>query len=263
MIEFAPNPTGPAHIGTLRTYALGWKTAKKLGLKMNVRFDANDVHKVRGAQPGYRRKYAESFLAELEALDMSPDCWTWFTEEIRTETLPGFLEIREIDNPTWDKIAVCPWWKPQEVIAGNADWWGEDKPIPLWKREQLEFAYHDKSLNKWIILPPITSTIHCALRGVTHIVRSLVSGHLRVCEKAWMEKLHFPLPEEIMTGVVVTEGGALSKHLLQPGDVGTVGYWMEELGPAELRDRVLASVDLGREIVSLNEIVGYRVEGTC
>jgi len=57
--------------------------------------------------------------------------------------------------------------------------------------------------------------------------------------------------------------GALSKHLLRPGDVGTVGYWMEELGSAALRDRVLASVDSESGILPMHQVMGTDIGSQC
>jgi glutamyl/glutaminyl-tRNA synthetase len=39
MIEFCPNATGPAHLGTLRSYALAWQHARQRHVPLLVWFE--------------------------------------------------------------------------------------------------------------------------------------------------------------------------------------------------------------------------------
>lgn len=60
MYQFAPNPSGPMHLGGLRTYFVGWKAAKENSKPMSIRFDDCTWYQ----QEGYA-----SIVDHLEVLD--------------------------------------------------------------------------------------------------------------------------------------------------------------------------------------------------
>lgn len=76
MYQFAPNPSGPMHLGGLRTYYTGYKLAKKNGKKMSIRFDDVSLY----PEEGYPS--IKEHLLVLEQLGLSPDV---FYREARSE----------------------------------------------------------------------------------------------------------------------------------------------------------------------------------
>jgi len=88
----------------------------------------------------------------------------------------------------------------------------------------------------------VVKSIHMHLRGVKTIVRAHNVTDIRLCWESLIQRwMKIDLPEQIMTGVVVADDGVLSKHLLGPNDVGTIGWAIKEIGPSALRDKVLKS----------------------
>ncbi len=64
--RFAPSPTGPLHVGNLRTALLAWLFARSAGARFLVRVEDLDRSRVR---PGYE----EAQLADLQALGLDWD----------------------------------------------------------------------------------------------------------------------------------------------------------------------------------------------
>lgn len=258
MIEFAPNPSGPAHLGTLRTYAVAWVEARRLDMPLIVRFDAQEMDHLTISE-----KWKQSFLDELRELDMQPDGWEYLSEKIELGAIPDWAEVVEQENcdlacypkPMRRKklpSAYCALW-----IAGQdvpREWYGG---LP----EEItfnSFAVRNHGEDKWVLQPWIPRVMRMHLRGARYVVRALnvsfVRPFLEQPAKRWFG---FKLPQQIMTSMVVADNGGLRKTHLKPDDVGTISWAINEIGAGKLRDRVISSAsDPGASpIISVSQLL--------
>lgn len=262
MIEFAPNPSGPAHLGTLRTYAVAWIEAKRLNMPLFVRFD--DHNKI------YSTKWVTQFLDELEILDMLPNGWQYFTEKISTTILPE-----------WAITMKCPGgYKSGKVLAYYPDYiinkrlpsndsndyiLGNKFPMKWYKPngDLWDYAWNSfaelKDDKYWIFHPWTVNAIHMNLRGVKFIVRSFNLAHMYICaEKLTQKWFRLKLPKCITTSMVVDDRHGLSKHLLKPNDVGTIQWALKKYGAEILKEKILSSVidKNAPPIISIYDLLG-------
>lgn len=258
MIEFAPNPSGPAHLGTLRTYAVAWIEARKLGMPLFVRFDAQEMDHLT-----IHENWKGSFLRELRELDMQPDGWEYLSEEVNLGALPDWAEIIE-----QDKLDLACYPKPihaRRLPSANSALWHMEQGIPYeWFGRTPEevklnsFAVRKLGESKWTLQPWVPRVMHMHLRGAKFVVRALnvsfVRPYLEQPAKKWFG---FKLPQEIMTGVVVADTGALRKTCLKPYDAGTIDWALREIGASELRSKIIesASDPNAPSMISISDIL--------
>ena len=263
MIEFAPNPSGPAHLGTARTYLAAWLLAKERGETMSVRFDGDALAVgLGGVGHELSEVWADTFLNELQVLGVPPDRQTYLGKE----------HLMLIDRPRED-LPIVPWPRPSVVEAGwshlssedvetidsNPDEWLPGGEVPMWlnpAEEVLPYAFLVRGV--WTVSPAISHMLYCHLRGVTAVVRSLISQRLSVTERLFAERLSIPLSYEVIHhAVVVTDEGALSKHRLQAADPGTLNWAIREHGPEFVRSALERSLrEDGRDIIPYAELLG-------
>jgi len=82
--RFAPSPTGPLHLGNLRTALLAWLFARSAGSRFLVRMEDLDAGRVR---PGV----AEAQLADLRAIGLDWD-GAVVAQSARTERYASALQ---------------------------------------------------------------------------------------------------------------------------------------------------------------------------
>ncbi len=256
MVEFAPNASGPAHIGTLRSYLAAWTMAKKTNQPLCLRFDM-------GQQPASNR-WANEFLKELTLMEISPDrvCRHDTTMAINFAS-PEWITIlsEQLFDGSWTEVACYeklrppfngPSWDPADYRPGQ--------PIPLSVNATDDiggFAGRAEG-GGWSLISTSMAVIQMQLRQTKTIFRSSLSGYIRYYgEEQFAEHFGFLLPQEIETSVIATDDAALSKSNLKPCDPGTVGHALETLGPELLRDRVehhIAIAPLG--VYHWQEVIG-------
>ena len=263
MIEFAPNPTGPSHIGTLRSYAVAWLEAKRRREPVFVRFDASEAIKIAHKS----QSWADRFLKELDTLEMSPDHWQYFTDQITTTAVPSWASVRAVPDtdvprdPLWGRSEAVPAFRAYYPLDPPRD------PIPSWDleeyvgdtvpmkrlddevaRRRYYFATQFAGREEWIWDESLVALLHMHMRGVTAVVRCIISANIyEHMEKPAKEYFGVRQPEVILTPVVVGPGGVLRKSNLQPGAPGTVGWGISTYGAARVRERILASAEGGGE----------------
>lgn len=242
MIEFAPNPSGPAHLGTLRTYAVAWIEARRLGMPLLVRFDAQEMEHLT-----IHENWKESFLRELCELDMLPDGWEYLSETLELGVLPDWAEVIEQDDLDLACYPVPV--KYRRLPSANSGLWHLGRGIPYeWFGGNPEevvlnsFAMRRPGDDKWTLQPWLPRVMHMHLRSAKYIVRALnvsfVRPYLELPARRWFG---LKLPQQMMTGMVVTDAGALRKTCLKPYEAGTIDWALHEFGASELRSRILAS----------------------
>ncbi len=271
MIEIAPNPSGPAHIGTLRTYAKAWRLADERGEQLFCRFDAHNI------VPASHRNllWATRFLEELKELDMLPDGWEYLSRPERVNVLPEWADVRSVlwghdqngvpmaDGPMTD-IAYYPEPVPEITLPSDeptAYRAGEPDPMvkydascPCW------YYFGVRSGEGWLIDESLVALQRMHFRGVTTIVRSSLSIFLRhYLELPARKFFGYNMPETIKVDVVCDNAGALSKHRLGAGDPGTIRYSLDAIGADKLRDVIMLSLDSNDEGIARHwrEIVGH------
>jgi len=256
VIEFAPNPSGPAHLGTLRTYAKAWLLAKKRNEQLFVRFDAHNIH----SAAHRRRTWAVRFIDELRELDMMPDAHEYLGQVFRAATLPEWALIKKIpwghdtngvpnnDGPLTD-VAYYPKSVPTMILPDDEPTHykcGKPEPCvaygvttsPCWHY----FAVRNGA--GWMLDESLVALQRMHFRGVTCIVRSSLSMFLHFyLELPAGVFFQYTVPETLKVDVVSDEHGALSKHRLGDANPGTVKHALNEFGVSMLRDRVLASAN--------------------
>lgn len=264
MIEFAPNPSGPSHLGTARTYLSAWKLAKESGQKLSVRFDGETLALSRsgdGRQP--TKSWAEMFLDEMNSLGLKPDIWTYLDsgDLITVDTLR-------------DDVVEAPWVHPSVVIQSYA-YLPLEAPVPMpstvpadWKegqgdpifpvKETTAFLYAMLPVEgKWTVTPVISHAIMSQIRGVSVIVRSHISERVTLSEVKFSEALGIPHSyDAIHEAVVVSDEGALTKHLMNPLDQGTLGWAVKNWGKEEVLEKLQHSLDADdRHIIHFEDII--------
>ena len=248
MIEFCPNATGPAHLGTLRTYAVAWHEARKLDEPLLLLFE------VFAHNPHADDVWATQFLRELGDLDLRPDFVDYFREPA---VLPGV--------PSWSHVIDGNAYFPSgaEGDVPNPDpqtWTGPEVPLkPLVYPPDIRgtgFAQVQDD-GRWVLHAPCSLNAWRVFTGVTGVVRSAISAFIAICYDRPIEQ-HFGVraPRVIDTGVVVHDAGALSKHMLEPGSPGTVQWAIEEYGAEHVRASVLHSAAQdNRQIIPFPEVL--------
>src|SRR5690349_5856412 len=122
MIEFAPNPSGPAHLGTLRTYAVAYLRARQTQQPLFIRVDAWEYY-----DPLYRQ-WPHQFLKELAVLDLCPDFWQYCTNPPLLPCVPAWAIIVENEK---GRYACYPDLNSEVVfIDDRSENWSVGSPIP-------------------------------------------------------------------------------------------------------------------------------------
>lgn len=269
MIEFAPNPSGSAHIGTLRTYAAAWLLAQQRKEKLFVRFDA---HNLVSAAPRHF-KWAVQFLDELKRLCLSPDAWDYLDKPIRIGGIPEWARIERIpwghdqngipiaNGPLTD-VAYYP--EPvelQRLPASEPRLYEAGTPEPICMEHSPcwgYFAVYDHEF--WGLDESLVSLQQMDFRGVSTIVRSSLSVFIRsYLEVPAGKYFGYCVPETVKCDVVCDGHGALSKHSTRAAGPGTVAYSIARIGPKELRTRILTQAQKAPTGIGLDwrEVVGH------
>lgn len=261
MIEFAPNPTGPAHIGTLRTYLAAKKEAESRGLPLSVRFDEFDFiapngYGHRGPSDNQQNvRWAQSFLNETTLLEVPPDVWSVFNSKIVIDHINPDLEVVPVKSHVQFSEVACFKIAREMVNKDDPLQWRAGLPPPQFEiAELLPYAWHRWD-GSWMLAELLTRMIYGRLRGVSLMVRSYLSQSLGFRERAYAENLKIPALDEMLTSVVVGDEGALSKSRLKVGDPGTVSWAIQQIGEQETLRRVRESLERTDEIIHYKEII--------
>lgn len=253
-VVFAPNPSGPPHLGTLRTYVVAWLEAQKRGLPVFVRFDANQLP---SAPATYSRDWAAMFLRHLDALGMPPAQWSYLTDRMRYDH-PNLPTLERFVN---NKIyAMLPWEKGQfKVRSRLAQDWVPGKEVPMETLPNFTpNAIAMQSDDVWWYHPIAMNLLWMHMHGGAFIVRGGSLEYVRENHERDVARfLNLSLPDQILCGMVSTQKGALSKSKLAVDSVGTVGWAIKEIGADRLRENVLRSAGNLRptEAIDIEELM--------
>ena len=250
MIEFCPNASGPAHLGTLRTYSVAWRRARKLHEPLLGLFQCFPHN------PHASDSWAEQFLQELDALDLRPDFVEYFRELAVLPAVPKWARI--VDGrayfPAYERCYVpsnLPW-----------EWKGPDPPMVPYPDNPIgsPFATIQED-GRWVIKPPLTVNAWRAFAGVTCVARSMISTFIAPAyDQPTAQCFGIRSPEVVLTGVVVHESGALSKSRLKPRSAGTVQWAIDKYGTEHVRSSVLHSAACDdRKVIPYAEVLQHEM----
>jgi glutamyl-tRNA synthetase len=264
--RFAPSPTGPMHLGNLRTALLAWLQARSVGGRFFLRFEDLDTGRVR--QPAYQiarddlhwlgldwdAEYRQSerldlYAAALAQLDSYPCTCTRSEiaasiqasagaphgpEPVYPGTCSGAAE-RQPDRP-----AALRWRVPGQTVCVTDDWTGEtlcqnlksDVGDFVLRRGDGVYAYH------------LAVVVDDSAMGVTDVVRGADLWTAGPRQVALQQALgystpaywHVPLMADFRGERLAKRGGAPSVQALRQGGAD----------PARVRAELAAS--LGWEV---------------
>ena len=272
MIEFAPNPTGPAHLGSLRTYAAAWRLARDSGLPLCIRFDhQKHVIPKTAINGGSSPAWGSHLLGDLAAVGMPPDRVYYNDVEMFVDRvderecivednplfIPGaFLSLSDARLVRIEKFAFFDM-EPTQYESDMPDAWRHGGDVPMLTSYAGLPVYAYEVGGRWLISDYVSSLLYAKLRGVTTIVRSRLSDKIGLAQSVCAVRLGIAtLPSVERLAVVVGDEGALSKSALGIGAEGTVAWALERCGPDALREAVLASLDGDdRPIIHFGEIL--------
>jgi hypothetical protein len=269
MIEFAPNPSGPAHLGTLRTYAVAYLEARRTNQPLFLRFDAWD--RWEWLSP----RWADAFLQELAALELMPDHWQYYTDAPLLACAPTWaicfpLPIGADADP--GSSASTKMYFPETINAVIPDrrpsmWRSGNEKMPTMRIRTdpainapdpyTSFGVWDAKAAKFRVWGCMASLIYMSLRGTTAVVRSHPLFYVRLFQETFAAKwFGFRLPEVIYAGMVADEKGGLKKSELKPEQPGTVGHAIATFGKEHVRKAVLRSArEDQRAIIPMRDIL--------
>ncbi len=200
--RIAPSPTGPVHLGTMRTAYFNWLAARSSGGKFTVRID--DTDQERSAQ-----KWADQFIHSLEWIGLNWDALEYQSERLDiyhacADSLVHMgLAKRNVNQVqlTLEKLPNVAYWTDE--LAGE---------IPVHQDNVLGFetmtiikpdgypTYHFASC-----VDDIDLDINHVIRGVDHITNT--AKHVLL-----YDILNSPLPKYTHVGLLRTKDGKLSKR---------------------------------------------------
>lgn len=243
MIEFSPNPTGPSHLGTIRTYIAAWDIAKERGQRLSVRFDGEmlTLPLVGGHGRTPSKAWAELFLGETYVLGMPPDAWIYLEDSdlVTVDVFREGVETKPWPNPSVmiDEFAYIKS-GPIAMNDTTVSNWKAEGQVPILNLDgdsTFPYAFHKRD-GKWIMSPVASHMMISHFRGVKTIVRSLISERVTSTEIKFASDLGMPMEyEAIHHAVIVNDEGALSKSRLETGDPGTLGWAVGEYGMDEVK----------------------------
>lgn len=255
MIEFAPNLTGPWHIGSLRTYAVAYIHAKEKRLPLSIRFDADDPYtKI------YQYDYhlISETLDILKKLNMSPDIVEHNTNVMVVSSVPSDLEIKRTPDGIADYCCIPTELNDKHLYysyslsecfdsSGNII----QNVKPSIKEEDLHswvpghYAFKLSHLDIWSIFSVFTRFLSMNLRGVSTITRGINLDYVNgSAEKYYVKYFNLKEISPLYTSIVFSQGGMLSKHNLQKKEYGTVQWAIDKYGVDYVRDTILESAKI-------------------
>lgn len=279
MIEFAPNPTGPMHIGNLRTYAAAYLEAQKTGKHISIRFDENTF--IQNAAP-YSHYWSTEMLNILQELKMQPNTWYHNRRKIKIEGLPQCVRVINSNKQDWD-IAIIkdqiPDKKYMSMVLFSYYVYSKDATQPLDPSREIDindppmlpissfmsplcwgaYAIRDKSEGQyqWYATPQLANVIGMIARGVDTIVRGIDLLYINeAMEQLYAKYFGYNIPEVLYSSLILSEKTLLTKHLLKENGYGTCRWAINKYGAAKVRDIILdsAATPLSKNIMTLEEI---------
>ncbi len=253
--RFAPSPTGPLHLGNLRTALASWLSAKAQGGRWVVRIEDVDLGRARPA-------VAEEHIRDLASLGLESDApvlWqstrgehyraaleTLFRagrlypcictrkdlvllasaphEEDGLRAYPGLCRNRVLETLRPEalrfRLPEGPVHWEDRLLGGQLDDPGERTGDPLLHRRDGCYAYH------------LAVVVDDGSQGVTEVVRGSDLRSVTATQIRLQEALALPCPGYAHLGLVVgTAGGRLGKR---EGALGLAAMAARGVGAAEV-----------------------------
>lgn len=258
MIEFAPNPSGPAHLGTLHSYAVAWLESRRANVPLHVRFDANQP--ILPAGYAFSPDWANGFMSQLALLELWPEGFSYVTDTLSVGLPPEWARRQQVISPSSGMVREYLSF-PEEVApaslpAVDGRLYRAGQPIPMQefpRGEKNELAFAEKANGTWLYICFVVNLIHGHLRGVKKIVRGLPLTFLRQYnEEPAGRWFRLNLPDVVYCPVVAGDDGALRKSTLREGDEGTISHAIHTYGVDHVRSRILASAEVSDPAVVIH-----------
>ena len=236
VLRFAPNPSGPLHIGHSRAAVPNAEYVKRHNGKLILRIEDTDPKRV--YEPAY-----EMIPEDLEWLGINPDEVIYQSDRFETYmcTCDGadFKELKDNckacpcrDNSVEENLAL--WEKFDTMDAGEAvlrvktDIAHKNPAIRDWVAMRLVDETHPRLGNKYRIYPMMNFSVAVDdhLMGLTHVLRG--KDHLANTEKQkyLYDHMGWDVPEYIHYGRLKMEDIALSTSKAMAGiEDGTYSGW--------------------------------------
>lgn len=263
MIEFAPNPSGPMHIGNLRTYAAAYWESVKTGEHLSIRFDDNACL----GNPHNDMYWATDMLITLDKLNMSPDSWFYNTEKMHINSLPNFVKTITVDT-NWDYALINEPIPDRSYISSNlSDLFAKEVDVDNIPKLHVKdhppsiywgmYAVRCNTVPTWKLSTQLVNVIGMQLRGVKKIVRAVDLLYVRDAhERLYNQYLNYSIPEVIYTSFVMSQNTIMAKHRLKKGDYGTVEWAIAKYGIEKVKEIILESAQkpLLKTIITIEDI---------
>lgn len=173
--RIGPSPTGPVHLGTMRTAYFNWLAARASGGEFFVRIDDTDLARS-------EQRWADQFLKSLEWLGLNWDRLEYQSKRMAEyERFAGLLVSQNLARRDGERIFLTLGENFLEDHCKNRDHWIDNLAgkIPIKKENIGDFhnltliksdgspTYHFAS-----VVDDISMDINCIIRGVDHITNT-------------------------------------------------------------------------------------------